>query len=439
MSSRISIFGLGYVGTVSAACFAAEGNHVVGVDPQEVKVEMINSGKAPVIEADLPDLIRDAVSEGRLRATMEAEEAIADTDVTVVCVGTPSQPNGSLDLSHVAQVCTEIGAALREKSGYHVVVIRSTVLPGTLRELVIPTLEEASGKTIGAEIGLSMNPEFLRESTAVKDFYNPPKTVVGAIDERSGKVVADLYAGIDAPLIITGIDVAEAVKYTDNAWHALKIAFANEIGNVCKSLDIDSHKVMDIFCQDTKLNLSPYYLKPGFAFGGSCLPKDVRALTYKARSLDLSVPVLDSIMPSNDRQVERALNMVTAKGFKRIGVLGFSFKAGTDDLRESPIVELIERLIGKGYELRLFDRNVNLARLMGANREYILKVIPHISRLMADGMQEVLDHGELIIIGNGDPDFHSVTQRLRPDQTVLDLVRVPEGEAIKERYDGINW
>ncbi len=439
MSKRISIFGLGYVGSVSAACLANDGHYVIGVDPQPTKVDLINEGKPPVIEADLPEMMEKVVGNGHLRATSSAAEAIANSDISMVCVGTPSQSNGSLDLSHVAHVCEQIGQALRDRDGYHVVVIRSTILPGTMRELVRPALESASGKKAGVDFGLANNPEFLRESTAVKDFYGPPKTVIGAIDDRAGSAVADLYRGLDAPLIVTRIEVAEAVKYTDNAWHALKVSFANEIGNICKALEIDSHAVMDIFCQDTKLNLSPYYMKPGFAFGGSCLPKDVRALTYRAKSLDVSVPVLDSIMPSNTRQVERALQMIMAKKCKSIGFLGFSFKAGTDDLRESPLVELIERLLGKGYDLKLFDRNVNLARLVGANREYILRTIPHISNLMADEMDDVLEFADLIVIGNNASEFHEVIHQLKPGQTVLDMVRIPGFENTGECYDGINW
>ena len=357
----------------------------------------------------------------------------------MVCVGTPSHANGNLDVRSVIRVCEEIGAALREKADFHVVVIRSTILPGTMHEVILPTLEKASGKTAGVDFGLSNNPEFLREGTAVEDFRNPPKTVVGAMEDRSRDIVAGLYAGIDAPMMCTSVEVAEMVKYTDNAWHALKVAFGNEFGNICKALSIDSHELMDIFCQDTKLNLSPNYLKPGFAFGGSCLPKDLRALTYKARSLDLALPVLESILPSNRVQVDRAIQMITEKGRRKIGVLGFSFKAGTDDLRESPLVELIERLVGKGYDLCLYDSNVNLARVVGANRDYILKTIPHISALMVETLEEVLEHGEVIVIGNGDPKFHDVPSRLKPHQILVDMMRVPGGEELADRYDGINW
>ncbi len=439
MSKRIGIYGLGYVGSVSAACLANDGHRVIGVDPQAAKVDLIKAGKPPVIEEGLAELIAEGVSNGRLRATQDPAEAVAETDISIVCVGTPSRANGSLDLSHVQAVCEQIGAALRNHPGYHVVVIRSTILPGTMREVVRPTLERASGKIAGVGFGLSNNPEFLRESTAVRDFYTPPKTVIGAIDEKSGQAVASLYEKLDAPLIVTDIEVAEMVKYTDNAWHALKVAFANEIGNICKQLGVDSHAVMDIFCKDTKLNLSPYYMKPGFAFGGSCLPKDVRALTYRARSLDVAVPVLDSILPSNANQVERALQIIVQKNRRSIGFLGFSFKAGTDDLRESPLVELIERLLGKGYHLKLFDRSVNLARLVGANREYILRTIPHISNIMTESMEEVIETSDLVVIGNNAPEFHDVPRRLRPGQALVDMVRIPGFATAGESYDGINW
>lgn len=438
-NKRISVFGLGYVGSVSSACFAGEGFQVIGIDPQSIKVDLINRGQTPIIEPGLGELISDAVGAGHLRATLDVNEAIAETDISVVCVGTPSQPNGDLAVDSVLRVCREIGSALADKDEFHVVAIRSTILPGTMRNVILPTLETASGKKAGVHFGLCNNPEFLRESTAIEDFRNPPKTVIGAMDERSSEMVAALYADIEAPMVRTSIEIAEMVKYADNAWHGLKVAFGNEMGNICKALSIDSHDLMEIFCQDTKLNLSSYYLKPGFAFGGSCLPKDLRALTYKARRLDLSLPVLESILPSNRIQVERAIQIVTAKGHRKVGVLGFSFKAGTDDLRESPLVELIERLIGKGYDLRLYDSNVKLASILGANREYILKSIPHISTLMMDTIEGVLEHGDVIIVGNGDARFGDVASRLRPNQVLVDMIGVPGREALTDRYDGVNW
>jgi GDP-mannose 6-dehydrogenase len=436
---RVSIFGLGYVGAVSAACLAERGHTVIGVDPNPQKVELINSGRAAVVEAGLGELTRKAVKERRLHATTDPESAVLGTEITFICVPTPSQTNGNLDCRFMEKVCAEIGAALAAKRDHHVVVVRSTVLPGTLKSLVIPILERASGRRVGRDFGVCHNPEFLRESTAVSDFANPPKTVIAATDPQSGDLLARLYEGLPGPMIRCPIEVSEMVKYTDNAWHATKITFANEIGKICKSLSIDSHAVMDIFCRDSKLNLSSYYLKPGFAFGGSCLPKDLRALTYQARSRDVSTPLLNSLMFSNREQVEHGIAMVLAARRKRVGVLGFSFKAGTDDLRESPLVEVIERLIGKGFDLKLYDRNVNLAKLTGANRDYIMKSIPHISRLMVASIDQVLDHADVIVIGNSDEEFSTVADRLRRDQLVIDFVRMRQIEDHHAQYSGICW
>ena len=436
---KISIFGLGYVGAVSAGCLAKSGHTVIGVDPTQVKVDLINDGKTPIIEKDIGETIAEAVRAGRLSATVRVDQAIERSEVSWICVGTPSEMNGSLDLRYVRRVCEQIGVALKRKKEFHVIVMRSTMLPGSMRNVVIPTLEQYSGKKAGVDFGVCINPEFLREGSAVYDFYNPPKTVIGEMDTKSGDLLQNIYAELAAPLIRTDIETAELVKYTDNVWHALKVGFANEIGNIAKQLGIDGHKVMDIFCQDTKLNLSPYYMKPGFAFGGSCLPKDVRALTYKARSVDLDLPILNAILPSNERQIERGVRMVIEKNNRKIGILGLSFKAGTDDLRESPLVELVERLLGKGYELRIYDRNVQLASLVGANRDYILNRIPHISKLMVESMDEVLAFGETLVIGNGSEEFRSVPERLRPGQVVVDLVRVSQRRSDAPTYDGICW
>lgn len=436
---RISVFGLGYVGAVSAACLAADRHTVIGVDPNQTKVDLINYGAPPIVEKDVGEIIASSAREGLLTATTDVSSSVLESELSLVCVGTPSRLNGSLDLRYVRKVCEQIGAALRTKQGFHVIVLRSTMLPGSMRDLVIPTLEQYAGKTAGDGFGVCYNPEFLREGTAVFDYRHPPKTVIGQIDAKSGDILAELYASLEAPLIRTSVETAEMVKYTDNTWHAVKVGFANEIGNICKAVGIDGHEVMSIFCEDRKLNLSPYYLKPGFAFGGSCLPKDVRALTYKGRALDLDLPLLNSILPSNERQIERGFSMVTNKGHRRVGILGFSFKAGTDDLRESPLVELIERLIGKGFDLRLYDRNVNLAALTGANRDYILNHIPHVSRMMVSTIDEVLAHGETIVIGNGSPEFGDILQRLRPNQVVVDLVRIDERLVSGEHYDGICW
>jgi GDP-mannose 6-dehydrogenase len=436
---KVSIFGLGYVGTVSAGCLAYDGHEVVGVDPLPMKVDLINRGQSPIVETDVGEIIAATANAGRLRATSDPSQAIRETELSFVCVGTPSQANGNLDLRYIRRICEQIGEALKSKNEHHTVVIRSTILPGTMRTIVIPILEEFSGKKAAVDFGVCNNPEFLREGSAVKDFRCPPKTVIGELDTASGDMLATLYQKIDAPLIRTDLETAEMVKYVDNSWHALKIGFANEIGNLCKSLGADAHEVMNIFCQDRKLNISTAYLLPGFAFGGSCLPKDLRALSYLAKMNDLDLPILTSILPSNEMQVNRGLQLIMDKGNKRVGILGFSFKSGTDDLRESPVIEVIERLLGKGYELRIYDRNVNIASLVGANRDFILNRIPHISRLMVDRVDAVLDFAQTVVIGNKDSEFATVPDRLREGQLIVDLVRITDHRSNNGKYDGICW
>ena len=436
---KVSVFGLGYVGTVSAGCLAQEGHEVIGVDRVRTKVDLINAGQSPIIEADISEIIAASVKAGRLRAVQDPVRAIRDTDLSFVCVGTPSQPNGNLDLTSIRRVCEEIGLALKSKTARHTVVIRSTILPGTMRRIVIPILEEYSGKQAGVGLGVCNNPEFLREGSAVTDFKFPAKTVIGELDRASGDMLAALYAKLDAPLIRTDLEMAEMIKYIDNSWHALKIGFANEIGNLCKSVAVDGHKAMETFCLDKKLNISPAYLSPGFAFGGSCLPKDLRALAYMAKLHDLELPILSSILRSNELQVLRGLRLIMEKEHTRVGVLGFSFKAGTDDLRESPMIEIIERLVGKGYDLRIYDRNVQLAKLVGANRDFILNRIPHVSKLMVDDIDAVLRHAQTIVIGNKDPEFRTVPERLHSGQCVLDLVRAANLGSNNGAYEGICW
>ena len=436
---RLSVFGLGYVGCVSAACFAREGHEVTGVDVNPTKVEMVRGGNSPIIEKGLDSLIAEMVAAGKLTATTDTVGAVHSSDISLVCVGTPSNANGSLDLSYVKRVCQEIGAALKEKSSRHVVTIRSTMLPGTIENVVVPALEEYSGRKVGNEFGVCINPEFLREGSSIRDFYAPPFTLIGADDEETANTVRQLYVGIDAPIVETSTKSAEMIKYVSNCFHALKVSFANEIGNICKGLGIDSHEVMEIFCRDTKLNISPQYLKPGFAFGGSCLPKDLRAMNYKAKQLDVETPILSAILPSNRLQIERALEMILRSGKKKIGVLGFSFKAGTDDLRESPMVVLIEALIGKGLQLALYDRDVSLARLFGANKAYIEREIPHISQLMKASVDEVLESSDCIVLGNKAEEFTGIKSQLRDDQVVIDLVRVVDGLPLPENYQGICW
>lgn len=432
---KIAILGLGYVGTVCGACFASLQHEVVGVDVNPVKVGMISDGQSPIVEPGLEELIRDAVAARRFRATSDAAEAVRWADVSLVCVGTPSRENGSLNLEHVYTVCRQVGEALRGRNEYHVVTIRSTVLPGTVDECR-RILQETSGRS---DIGVASNPEFLREGSAIQDFNNPPYTLVGAHDERAAAALKQLYAPVNAPLYVVPIRVAELIKYVNNSYHALKVAFANEIGSICKHLDIDSHIVMELFGRDTKLNISTAYFTPGFAYGGSCLPKDLSAINYKARELDLNVPVLASIAASNRQHIRNGLRMIQATGRKRVGLLGLSFKAGTDDLRESPLVELVETLIGKGFAIRIYDRNVNLAKLMGANKSYIEQQIPHISQLFVHSVDELLEHSEVVVIGNGDNEFTAVPARIRDDQVLIDLVRVDSNRTSSGNYQGISW
>ena len=437
---KVSVLGLGYVGCVSAAAFADDGHDVVGVDVVADKVAAVNNGHSPIVEPGLADLLQRGVAAGRLRATTSTADAVRSTDLSLICVGTPSRKNGSLDLTYLTRVCQEIGEVLRDKDDYHVVVVRSTVLPGTTHGVVIPTLEAASGKQYGEGFGVSVNPEFLREGTAIRDFAHPPLTLIGHNHAADAAPTKALYQHIEAPLFSASIRVAEMIKYTSNTWHALKVCFANEIGNLCKKVGVDSHDVMDIFCQDQKLNISSYYMKPGFAFGGSCLPKDVRALQYRARELDLEMPLIGSVLGSNSLQVQHAVDRIVDMGRKKVGLLGFSFKAGTDDLRESPMVILAEALLGKGYQLCIYDRNVSLARLVGANKQYINEQIPHLSQHLCESVDQVLDESEVIVIGNASQEFSEAVTRCRPDQIVLDLVRIPlDFSKVRAQYDGICW
>ncbi len=435
---RISIFGLGYVGCVSAACFAQNGHTVVGVDVNDAKREILAAGRSPVVEKDLEALIGEAVQNGRLRTAASASEAIAQTEVSLICVGTPSRANASLDLGYVARVCEEIGAALRAKNERHVVCVRSTMLPGSTDEVVVPALTRGFGGALPARVEVAVNPEFLREGSAVADFFAPPKTVVGSANETTAATIVDLYAGIEAPVFMTSIRVAETVKYVDNVFHATKISFANEIGTVCKAAGVDSHDVMRIFASDTKLNISPAYLKPGFAFGGSCLPKDVRALVYYARAHDLNLPLLSSLLPSNDVQIDRAAEMIFAQGKKRLGFLGMSFKPGTDDLRESPLVRLIEICLGKGYEIQIYDQSVSLARLVGANKAYIEKEIPHISRLLSVDLDAVVADAEVLVVGHRSTEFAGEARAAIGKKMVIDLARVFDTPP-DTNYIGFNW
>jgi GDP-mannose 6-dehydrogenase len=434
---KINVFGLGYVGSVSAACLASGGHDVLGIDIDESKVESINRGFSTVVEPGLPGLISECVAGHKLRATTNA---LDNADVSLVCVGTPSKDNGSLNLNYVARATAQIGDFLRVTDSYHVVCIRSTVLPRTVETFVIPILEQHSEKTAGLDFGVCMNPEFLREGSSIQDYFHPPLTIIGELDSRSGDVIQRLYSVLDGPTIRTKLAVAEMVKYTGNAFHALKITFANEIGNLCKRLGLDGREVMEIFCRDRKLNVSSLYLQPGFAFGGSCLPKDLRAILHKAKELDMEPPVLRSILISNTQQVEEAYKLIRSTGKKRLAVLGLSFKPGTDDLRESPIAELIEMLIGKGHQISIYDREVSLARIYGSNKAYIEQTIPHISCLMKPSLESALAGSDVVVVAKRSAEFEETIQHMSNGHVVIDLVSILNQPRTKQAdYEGICW
>jgi GDP-mannose 6-dehydrogenase len=439
---RIAVYGLGYVGCVSAAAFARLGHDVVGVDSNPDKVQMLLEGRTPVLEPGLPDLVQEQVARGALRATVDGEAPMATVDVALICVGTPSRSNGSLATDALERVAASIGRGLRERTSPQtpVVVVRSTSIPGTTEEVVGRIVAETSGLEAGAGFGLAMNPEFLREGSSLADFDSPPKTVIGQLDEASGDAVAALYDGLSAPVHRVPIRVAEMVKYADNAFHATKIAFANEVGTACQALGVDAREVMRIFCTDVKLNISEAYLKPGFAFGGSCLPKDLRALVHAARRVDLELPLLESILPANERHLRRAVDLVLAAGGRRIALFGLSFKPGTDDLRESPLVELAERLLGKGYELRIHDSAVALSALVGANRAYVEEHIPHLSRLLVPSPEEALEGADVCVVGARTPEIDAALAAADAIR-IVDLVGLPDAgnRARRGGYDGIVW
>src|SRR5438132_1223891 len=441
MSRSISVFGLGYVGTVTAACLAHKGNQVLGVDLSRSKVEALDAGQSPIVEPRVTELIAECNRACRLHATSDAEAAVLKTEISFLCVGTPSLRNGKLDLGHIEPVCREIGRALQKKSSFHLVVLRSTVLPGTAETIVVPTLEKASAKRMGTDFGVCVNPEFMREGTAVADFLQPAITILGAADPAHSRVLRELYSWAPGRIFETSFRSAEMVKYVCNAWHAVKVAFANEVGTLAKELGVDVEAVVEIFTADNRLNISPAYLKPGFAFGGSCLPKDVRAMNYRAKELDLKLPLFEAILPSNELHLQRAVEMVLNTGKKKIAMLGLSFKAATDDLRESPQVQLVKRLLGEGRQIQIWDDNVSLGRLIGSNRQYIEDVIPHIGSLLSFNLEQVLENAEVVIVGTRGIDRDALRASLKPQQIVIDLVNLEKSRRLNEHafYKGICW
>ena len=441
MNRSISVFGLGYVGTVTAACLAHKGHNVIGVDLSPGKVEAMQSGRSPIVEPNVSDLISQSHAAKHLHATSDSAYAVVNSDISFLCVGTPSLRNGKLDLGQIEPVCRDIGQVLKKKNGFHLVVLRSTVLPGTAETIVVPALEKSSGKKLGEDFGVCVNPEFMREGTAVADFLEPAMTVIGAADSKHSGILREVYEWVPGRVFETSFRSAEMVKYVCNAWHAVKVSFANEIGTLAKELGVDAEAVTEIFTADTKLNISPTYLKPGFAFGGSCLPKDVRALSYRAKELDLNLPLFQSILASNDEHLDRAVEMVLTTGKKKVAVLGLSFKAATDDLRESPQVQLVKRLLGEGRQIRIWDDNVSLGHLIGSNRQYIEEVIPHIGSLLSTNMKEVVGDAEVVVIATRGLNKDELRQCLRADHIVIDLVNLERKSrpASSGSYEGICW
>jgi GDP-mannose 6-dehydrogenase len=435
---NISIFGLGYVGCVSIGCLAKNGHHVIGVDVSQVKVDQINAGKATIIEKDIDQIIAEQRAKGNIEATTNSKEAILKTDITIVAVGTPSSDKGHLNLAFIFNVAEIAGMALKEKNEFHIIAIRSTIMPGTCDKFA-GIVEEASGKKRNIDFAIVDNPEFLREGTAVDDYYNPPLTLIGSDNNKAAETVAGLYRQLPGEVIITDLKIAEIMKYVNNTFHALKISFGNEIGNICSEMGIDSHKVMEIFCRDKQLNISPYYFKPGFAFGGSCLPKDLKGLQTLAHDLYVDVPLIDSINKSNELQISRAVEIIQHTGKKRIGFLGLSFKAGTDDLRNSPAVTVVETLLGKGYGVKIYDKNIYLSNLTGTNKVYIDHHIPHLSKLMVSNIDELAEDVDVIVINNKEQEYLDILEKVSEATVIVDMVRLPEAMRSKKNYLGINW
>jgi len=427
---KVAVLGMGYVGCVTAAVLAREGHHVTGVDTNRAKVDTLAAGQSPVIEPGLPELVRRGCLAGRLTATTDTAHAVADAEVILICVGTPSAASGALDSSAVARVATEIGTAIGARGGYPVVVLRSTVLPDSVDEVIVPALERGSGKRIGNGFGFAVNPEFLREGSAIRDFDAPEFTLIGTDERRSASIVERLYNFLTAPVIVTSRRAANLVKYASNAFHAVKVAFANEIGAICRVAGADGQEVMQIFSLDRKLNLSAAYLRPGMPFGGSCLPKDVRAIRHFGRRHDVSLPVLDAVLDSNRLQTETCIQRILAYGRVRVGICGMAFKAGTDDLRESPMVTIVEALLGKGLPVAVYDRRVSLAHLIGANREYVAQHLPHVASLLRPSLHETICDADVVVIGNRDEEFRRLPELLRPEQVLIDLFGAVAGMGV---------
>ena len=437
---RISIFGLGYVGAVSLACLARDGHSVIGVDIDNAKLELIRDGKTPVVEEGMVDLMAQVAASGRVRVTTDVIQAVLDSEVSLICVGTPSAPNGSQDQSAIIKLTHDLGRAMRGKADGHVFVFRSTLVPGTVEEALRPLVERESGKREGEDFHVCFQPEFLREGTSIRDYDRPPFTVVGANSEASVTRLRELFGHLPCEFLATSIRAAEVVKYCCNNFHALKITFANEIARLCEGLGVDAFEVMDLVCKDRQLNISPAYLKPGFAFGGSCLPKDLRATLYLAKTRDVELPMLGNVLASNRVHVEHAIAKVLSSGRRRVGMIGLSFKTGTDDLRESPLVQIAEQFIGKGLSLLVYDPEVHLSRLLGANRRFIEQHVPHIGSLMREDIESVISSSDILVVGlSSPPIFEALARHVRDDQIVLDLVNIPRRETLRGKVVGLCW
>lgn len=435
---NISIFGLGYVGCVSLGCLAKNGHKVIGVDVDGNKVSQINQGLPTIIEKDIDIIIQDEHQKGKISATTDFKYAIENTELSIVAVGTPSSDKGHLNLQYIYNVAKHFAEAMKEKNAFHIIAIRSTVLPGTVGKFT-QIVEDGSGKKRDKDFAVLSNPEFLREGSAVYDYYHPPITLIGASNSMAAEKLASVYKELPCQLIITDTSVAEIMKYVNNSFHALKIAFANEIGNICSEMQIDSHRVMDILCLDKELNISPYYLKPGFAYGGSCLPKDLKGLQTLAHDLYVKVPVIDSIDKTNELQILRAVEKIEELGKRNLAFIGLSFKAGTDDLRNSPAVTMVELLLGKGYDIKIYDRNINLSRLTGTNRAYIDQKIPHLSKLLVNRLDELIDNSEVLIVSTREKEYVDLLLETESPAIIVDLVRLPEPLRKRKNYYGINW